>query len=223
MGLENGTTGSTGLATIGTHWLGHIARLVYAGWLKETHKWNVSECPKRVWSRLDCKWKFGQDGQGNSTDLALLISLKLIDFQVWDLSEPSASAHIPSKPTYTLHTSFPIRKVAWRPDYSCELAIISNTEFGSGSDPDMFGLSSKTGGPARSIPSTSTIGDPIEIWDVRRGYLPKWSMHGFVGEGGITGKPQFCTVLPALIPSKTSHFLPQTACSPCNHRGSSRK
>ncbi|KAF9475478.1 hypothetical protein BDN70DRAFT_883675 [Pholiota conissans] len=49
--------------------------------------------------------------------------------KVWDLTSPSASVHIPHKPTYTLHTPFPIRRLAWRPGYECELAIVSNTDY----------------------------------------------------------------------------------------------
>ena len=31
-------------------------------------------------------------------------------------------------------------------------------------------------------------GDPVEIWDVRRGYLAKWVLPGSSIEGGVTGK-----------------------------------
>lgn len=49
--------------------------------------------------------------------------------KVWDLTAPSANVHIPHKPTYTLHAPFPIRRLAWRPGYECELAIVSNIDY----------------------------------------------------------------------------------------------
>ena len=29
--------------------------------------------------------------------------------------------------------------------------------------------------------------DPVEIWDVRRGYIAKWVVNGSAVEGGVTG------------------------------------
>ncbi|KAG7089936.1 hypothetical protein E1B28_011566 [Marasmius oreades] len=58
--------------------------------------------------------------------------------KVWDLTRPGPPhGHIPHKPTYTLHTSFPVRHVRWRPSFDCEIAIVSNGDFGSGSNADM--------------------------------------------------------------------------------------
>ncbi|KAE9395915.1 hypothetical protein BT96DRAFT_966607 [Gymnopus androsaceus JB14] len=155
--------------------------------------------------------------------------------KVWDLTSVtnSKSSHMPHKPTYTMHPSFPVRRVLWRPSHECEVAIISNGDFGSGSNHDMstpglptsapgaitrtssmrsvhagqgmltkigtglgLGLdllgSSKDGrttpktSSESSSPSNSGVGDAAEIWDVRRGWLPKWKITGSAIEGGST-------------------------------------
>jgi hypothetical protein len=74
--------------------------------------------------------------------------------QLWDK---------PPIPIHTLHTSYPVRKVSWRPSKPTELAIISMSQ------------------PSDS--STSTSGEgignddaQIEIWDVRRHYIPKYAL-----------------------------------------------
>ncbi|KIM46428.1 hypothetical protein M413DRAFT_441521 [Hebeloma cylindrosporum] len=140
--------------------------------------------------------------------------------KVWDLTSPGANTHIPHKATYTLHPSFPVRRIAWRPGYECELAVISNTEYstatvdsspssangpaigalpltgsGVGLDtllrPDNYYVGKdKLGAPAvaeTKIPSAlSSVGDSVEIWDVRRGWLAKWSVNKSAVEGGVT-------------------------------------
>ena len=35
------------------------------------------------------------------------------------------------------------------------------------------------------------MGDPVEIWDVRRGYIAKWTVRGSAAEGGVTGTDSF--------------------------------
>jgi WD repeat-containing protein 24 len=169
-----------------------------------------------------------------------------------------ASGRMRTRPAYVLHPSFPVRKVKWRPagtggEWGCELAVVSNIEFGSGSGGlDMGGVnhpmqlsannttgpvthiggrSSKiapgvVGGgafgsiatasptrptyahaaadgnnrsqpPALGSPSgsstwaASTGGDAVEIWDVRRGWIAKWSVTGSAAEGSVTGKITF--------------------------------
>ncbi|KAK0469994.1 uncharacterized protein EV420DRAFT_1662756, partial [Desarmillaria tabescens] len=142
--------------------------------------------------------------------------------KVWDLTWPSISIHIPHKPTYTLHPSFPVRQVQWRPSYECEIAIVSNAELGTGSNPDMsqppalagtverggnrldlagFGgrdasqngvNKDNSSGMASGFKATKAsnvvvgMGDAIEIWDVRRGWIAKWSVTGSAIEGGVT-------------------------------------
>ncbi|KAJ7685293.1 hypothetical protein DFH06DRAFT_37253 [Mycena polygramma] len=141
--------------------------------------------------------------------------------KIWDLSQPSSSAanpnapagHIPHKPTYTLHPSFPVRRVFWRPGYECEVAIVSNAnaEFGSGNFSELAAPapaptyastagsgSARTGGASTVASSGVTgtskegrergsgIGDAVEIWDVRRGWIGKWTVRGSAIEGGVT-------------------------------------
>ena len=43
----------------------------------------------------------------------------------------------------------------------------------------------------KSLTSTSGVGDSVEIWDVRRGWIAKWSVTGSAAEGGISGKDYF--------------------------------
>ncbi|RPD58851.1 hypothetical protein L226DRAFT_493796 [Lentinus tigrinus ALCF2SS1-7] len=132
--------------------------------------------------------------------------------KVWDLTTP-ATRHTSHRPTYTLHTSFPVRRVLWRPGYECELAIVSNADFGTGMDFGHGGLpagsSAASGGLGTAMPSpriptahfsdpsgtpqdraksvTPNDGsDPVEIWDVRRGYIAKWVVNGSAVEGGVT-------------------------------------
>ncbi|KAJ7594255.1 hypothetical protein C8J56DRAFT_926294 [Mycena floridula] len=112
--------------------------------------------------------------------------------KIWDLSAPDSSVHIPHKPTYTLHPSFPVRRVLWRPSYECEIAIVSNAEFGSGSNPDLA-QKAPVPGPAGTSDSlrsrkgtTRNSGDVMEIWDVRRGWIAKWKVGGATADGAIT-------------------------------------
>ncbi|TFK81768.1 hypothetical protein K466DRAFT_501579 [Polyporus arcularius HHB13444] len=130
--------------------------------------------------------------------------------KVWNLATP-ATRHTSHHPTYTLHTSYPVRRVLWRPGYECELAVVSNADFGTGMD---FGhgvlpagpssASAGTAMPSPRIPSahfsdpsstpqdrsksgTRNDGsDPVEIWDGRRGYIAKWVVNGSAVEGGVT-------------------------------------
>ncbi|KAJ4476615.1 hypothetical protein J3R30DRAFT_310066 [Lentinula aciculospora] len=59
--------------------------------------------------------------------------------KVWDLTSVSnnKSSHMPHNPKYTLHPSFQVRRVLWRPSHECEVAVLSNGEFSSGSNPDI--------------------------------------------------------------------------------------
>ncbi|KAI0766904.1 hypothetical protein BD413DRAFT_567976 [Trametes elegans] len=139
--------------------------------------------------------------------------------KVWDLATPTSRSRTARQPTYTLHTSFPVRRVLWRPGYECELAVVSNADFGTGTD---FGHGALPSGPssasvglasglstALSSPRISSAhiagtespstpeeraksvtrgdgSDPVEIWDVRRGYIAKWVVNGSAVEGGVT-------------------------------------
>ncbi|KAL4244097.1 GATOR2 complex protein WDR24 [Abortiporus biennis] len=138
--------------------------------------------------------------------------------KVWDLTTPAGDPHLSKHPTYTLHTSFPVRRVIWRPGvaYECELAVVSNTEFAASgpvdsaspsvlSSPHMSstalpsivdphhsqfqGLGPEDPRQNHSLHSPSgknEMGDPVEVWDVRRGYVAKWLVRGSAVEGGVT-------------------------------------
>jgi hypothetical protein len=54
--------------------------------------------------------------------------------QVWNFN-PTSGSHY--QPSYTLHTPFAVRRLIWRPSYECELAIVSNADFGIGSGSDL--------------------------------------------------------------------------------------
>ncbi|KII91642.1 hypothetical protein PLICRDRAFT_515536 [Plicaturopsis crispa FD-325 SS-3] len=98
--------------------------------------------------------------------------------KIWDLTS-SGLTHMPHRPTYILHPSFPIRRVLWRPSYETELAIVSNAEFGTGSNPDLAATESGKDGKPGS-------GDRIEIWDVRREWVAKWAVSESASGGGVT-------------------------------------
>nr|GAT53244.1 predicted protein [Mycena chlorophos] len=148
----------------------------------------------------------------NATNLGWIVSSGLDrTVKVWDVSHTNTSTnttapagHIPLKPKYTLHPSFPVRRVVWRPGYGCEVAVISNAnaEFGSGNF-EIAGpvptyasaLSTKARHPepdgspklTRERERAATgIGDSVEIWDVRRGWIAKWTVRGSSIEGGVT-------------------------------------
>ncbi|KAF6744343.1 hypothetical protein DFP72DRAFT_929836 [Ephemerocybe angulata] len=138
--------------------------------------------------------------------------------KVWDLTSPTASSHIPSKATYILHPSFPVRRVAWRPGYECELAVVSNDDM---MVPNLDSPHFSVPGPAQGLLSrvgsglgldgmlrqfnsdnlsnftkdkfTESLaettkphdGDTMEIWDVRREWVPKWSVSRASVDGSI--------------------------------------
>ncbi|KAF9532667.1 hypothetical protein CPB83DRAFT_867467 [Crepidotus variabilis] len=138
--------------------------------------------------------------------------------KVWDLTAPISSAHIPQKPTYVLHPSYPVRRLAWRPGYECELAIASTADYATPAESLLQHTSTGTSsGYMTRVGSTMDLSalmrvpsnlemlkeklaihtlsegknsplscDAIEIWDVRRGWIGKWSVVGSGVEGGIS-------------------------------------
>ncbi|KAG2123096.1 hypothetical protein DEU56DRAFT_745653 [Suillus clintonianus] len=116
--------------------------------------------------------------------------------KVWDLATSGTSVHIAHQPTYTLHPSFPVRRVLWRPEYPSEIALVSNEDFGGGSGSELLAsprLQSTT--PAFIAASNSVTkdkdpkgsgADVVEIWDVRRGWIAKWTVEASASEGGVT-------------------------------------
>jgi WD repeat-containing protein 24 len=155
-----------------------------------------------------------------STGLGWLVSGGLDrTVKVWDLTAPGASARMPSKPTYTLHPPFPVRSVMWRPGYQCELTVVANAEFGTadvgqslnvkgGTDgTDAVGAESGKGGAEVDAQATSTrYYDSVQIWDVRRAWIPKWSIVGM--EDGVTGAWSFSIYR---LPVLNVHFFSDLA------------
>jgi hypothetical protein len=153
--------------------------------------------------------------------------LPLIYSQVWNLTGPEAASHMPNKPTYTLHTSYPVRRVLWRPGFECELAVVSHANStvssrvdhlhsisssaalasgfqsrassGLGLDSVLKGFTELRLTPKESSPvpaNPSPVLDAVEIWDVRRSWIPKWSVTGTSAEGGVTGQSNRPSVAP---------------------------
>ncbi|KAI0093423.1 hypothetical protein BDY19DRAFT_923627 [Irpex rosettiformis] len=149
-------------------------------------------------------------GEGEGTGMGWLASGGLdCCVKVWNMSPSRDHGHISREAAYTMHTSFPIRRVAWRPGYDCELAITSyqdlaaNTQSNPSFDATTSSLGLISSSPRASFlsqmmsgeepksesstpPNDSNGGHPIEIWDVRRGYVAKWTVRGSAVEGGVT-------------------------------------
>ena len=77
--------------------------------------------------------------------------------QVWDFNSGTGGDGSQSL-VYKLHTSFPVRRVLWRPGYGCELAVVSNADFGLGPGPDVSAAASKM--PSPRIAEKPMQGDP---------------------------------------------------------------
>jgi WD repeat-containing protein 24 len=113
--------------------------------------------------------------------------------KIWDLSVPDST--FPHKPAYTLHPAYPVRRVLWRPEYSCELAVVSNAEFSVGPNQDLAvdGSGNEMERTARDIGQNTNLdgvrpGNAVEIWDVRRAWVAKWEVLGSAIGGGVTGQ-----------------------------------
>ncbi|KAF9220562.1 hypothetical protein BS17DRAFT_787288 [Gyrodon lividus] len=140
------------------------------------------------------------DGAGPPVDRSWIVSGGLDHtVKVWDLPESSTSSHIAHKPTYILHPSYPVRRVLWRPEYPCELALVSNAEFGGGSGAELLASPRMQNSVPAFISAAAPVleikdkegraglgGDAVEIWDVRRGWIAKWTVDASISEGGVT-------------------------------------
>ncbi|KIL58397.1 hypothetical protein M378DRAFT_112090 [Amanita muscaria Koide BX008] len=129
--------------------------------------------------------------------------------KVWDLTAPGSVSHIPSKPTYILHPRYPVRRILWRPGYECEIAVISNPDVSHMSSvapsllPRTPGTDTATQSSEMEMQSTPNVesrgsgptsaaaDDAIEIWDVRRGWVAKWSVRRSGAEGSLTADVEF--------------------------------
>jgi len=129
---------------------------------------------------------------------------------------PSSDSHIPAKLAYTLHTRYPVRHILWRPGYECEIAVVSNPELAPPAKTDVSKLAATPPFLSRSVSSSTidtlstvtdtdslhppvspmenkgyasvpVVDDTIEIWDVRRAWVAKWSINGSGAEGSLAG------------------------------------
>lgn len=125
--------------------------------------------------------------------------------QVWDLPGSNTASHIVNRPTYVLHPSYPVRRVLWRPDYPCELALVSNAEFNGGSGaellasprmqnatPSFLSSAMPVSDPKDADSQSGSVGEAVEIWDVRRGWIAKWTVDTNAADGGVTGTYSPC-------------------------------
>ncbi|KAG1810953.1 uncharacterized protein BJ212DRAFT_1526217 [Suillus subaureus] len=116
--------------------------------------------------------------------------------KVWDLTTSGTSVHIAHQPTYTLHPSFPVRRVLWRPEFPSEIALVSNEDFGGGSGSELLASPRLQFATPAFINASSSVtkdkepkgngADAVEIWDVRRGWIAKWTVEASSSEGGVT-------------------------------------
>ena len=79
---------------------------------------------------------------------------------MWDFNSSTGSDGSQS-PIYNLHTSFPVRRVLWRPGSGCELAVVSNADFGLGSGSDVSVAASKM--PSPRIAEKPIQGEPLPL------------------------------------------------------------
>jgi WD repeat-containing protein 24 len=101
---------------------------------------------------------------------------------IWKFPKQSSthsysSSSISTEPIYALHPSFPVRQALFRPgpNHATELVLYSNTNDGPGSG-------------------------SVEIWDVRRPWIAKWSI-----QSGVTDSNQ--TVVDAVFPDSDGQVL----------------
>ncbi|KAG8882206.1 GTP-binding protein Rho1 [Tulasnella sp. 332] len=87
--------------------------------------------------------------------------------KIWDMSRQLQDR----KPVHILHTAERVKAVAWRPEHACEVAVVPTTP----------GLSARpVSGSEKCFASNP---DQIEVWDVRRPWLPKYVLDD--GEGAV--------------------------------------
>jgi len=95
--------------------------------------------------------------------------------KIWDMSAPLTQA-----PLHVLHTAESVKQVKWRPGHDCELAVVPQTPG--------IAISAEKDAGGEDV-SISADADRIEIWDVRRGWIPKYVLEG--GEGAVGGVLRF--------------------------------
>ncbi|OCF77880.1 hypothetical protein I204_01883 [Kwoniella mangroviensis CBS 8886] len=129
-------------------------------------------------SVLDLKWKEGDeensDGHRGGGWLASAGADKIV--QIWDMGQQWDK---PPGPVHSLHTAYPVRRVAWRPDHPTELVVVPLIQPVTSADPTLS--------PNPSSVTLSSDGDSashagldedahLEIWHVRRHYIAKYAI-----------------------------------------------
>lgn len=99
---------------------------------------------------------------------------------MWDFNS-STGGDGSQSPVYNLHTSFPVRRVLWRPGYGCELAVVSNADFGLGSGSDVSVAASKMPSPRIAEKPMQGEPQPLSILSELQNYLgPKAPFEPYV-------------------------------------------
>lgn len=78
-------------------------------------------------------------------------------------------------PVHTLHTAYPLRRVAWRPQHATEIAIVPMSQQSVAAtlvDPSIASVSQGLGQESVTLDEDSHI----EIWDVRRHHIAKYAL-----------------------------------------------
>ncbi|WVN90903.1 uncharacterized protein L203_106148 [Cryptococcus depauperatus CBS 7841] len=134
---------------------------------------------------MDLKWKVADDGGAGW--LASAGANRIV--QIWDMNQ--SWDKIPTA-IHSLHTSHPVRRIAWRPGHPTELLVVPlmqalssfNSLSPTASSPSQIpvSLNSKTAAinaDTTREPNTLTTKDDsgkLEIWHVRRHYIAKYSI-----------------------------------------------
>ena len=164
--------------------------------------WVTNKGADNVPAQMERSWivSGGLDHTVKVSRLRLLPRSRTTALKVWDLPGSSTSSHIVNKPMYVLHPSFPVRRVLWRPEYPCEVALVSNAEFSGGSGAELLASPRMQNTMPSFLSAASPVpelkdagskvylaGETVEIWDVRRGWIAKWTVDTSACDGGVTG------------------------------------
>lgn len=92
--------------------------------------------------------------------------------KIWQIEQTRISL----KPLHTLHAGYPIGKIGWRPSFETEIVVL----------PYHSGASGKPSSSKSTTVSEASERFAPQIWDVRNGWLAKWSMPPI--DGPATGE-----------------------------------
>ncbi|OCF34320.1 hypothetical protein I316_03834 [Kwoniella heveanensis BCC8398] len=122
---------------------------------------------------MDLKWKEKEDVEGNGGGwLASAGADKVV--QIWDMAQSWEKA---PTPLHTIHTSHPVRRIAWRPNHPTELLVVPLIQPLTSSDPGLStNLASVSLAAPDPTPSTLEEDAHLEIWHVRRHYVAKYAL-----------------------------------------------